>query len=68
MSDVWIIKRPSLKVIECPRCGTIFKPTAHDALEYDFRRDDFGIGKVFIHCPTCDKYCEVTVECMVGGE
>lgn len=57
---MWIIKRPEFNIIECERCGTVFKPSAWDTLEYGFQRDDVGIGKIFINCPTCEKYCEVT--------
>ena len=57
---MWIIKKPTFEKIECERCGTVFMPTAEDDLEYDYQRDDlFSPSKIFIHCPTCDKYCEV---------
>lgn len=53
-----ILKYPQFRVCTCERCGTVFQVEPYDCLEYRF----YSLGEydVFVRCPTCDKYCEVT--------
>lgn len=58
-----IFKTPSFEVCTCERCGTVFQPEAGDNLEYRFADPaQFENLEVFTHCPTCYKYCAVTVK------
>lgn len=55
-----VIKAPQFNICKCKKCGTIFQPEAGDNLDYRFLPPLGEIFEVYIHCPTCEWYCEVT--------
>ena len=58
-----IIVSPQYNICTCERCGTVFQPEAGDNLEYRFSDPAKFEGlEVFIHCPTCFRYCPITVK------